>query len=146
MNIIRVYNMSAELTGEGFPLMIDYNSQTYIFQPSDCFWERKRITQETIDPSAGVKLSSKKAVFVKNEDVKEWANYCDIPSDMASWLFEMGQELKHQNMLKSGAEMEDVVSKRIAEKEAQLAEIEKKIEIPEKKTKRGRAKSPSTEA
>jgi len=65
---------------------------------------------------------------------------------MCSWLFEVGQDYVHHNVLKSGAEMEDIVAKRLAEKEAQLAEIEKKIEITEKKAKRGRAKPSSTEA
>ena len=146
MNIIRVYNVSAETTGEGFPVSIDYNGKTYVFQPSDFYWERKTIKQETIDPSAGVKLTGVKKVWAKNENETEWANYCDIPSSMSSWLFQPGQEFVHQNALKSGTEMEDLVSKRLAEKEAKLAELEKKIEITEKKAKRGRAKPSTTEA
>jgi len=146
MNIIRVYNVSAETTGEGFPVSVDYNGETYVFQPSDCFWDRKTITQETIDTGAGVKLSGIKKMWAKDESKTEWTNYCDVPSDMCSWLFEVGQDYVHHNVLKSGAEMEDIVAKRLAEKEAQLAEIEKKIEITEKKAKRGRAKPSSTEA
>ena len=147
MNLIRVYNVSAETTGEGFPVSVDYDGATYVFQPSDVFWERKTIDQETIDPGAGVKLTSKKKIWAKNEEVTEWSNYCDVPSGMSAWLFTVGMDFVHKNVLKSGAEMEDVVAKRLAKKEQELAEIEKKLEVAEKKSRRGRPpKSTSAEA
>ena len=132
MNLVRIYNVSAELTGEGVPLEVDWNGTTYTFLPSDCYWEKEKVVDILKDPANHVQHELVTFVWTKNEE-KEPVNYTDVPAPMSSWLFNKGMTTVHKNILKTGTEMEDVVMKQIEEKQRKLEAIEKEVEIAEKK-------------
>lgn len=131
-NVIRVYNVSAETTGEGIPVMIGYSGRSYIFQPSDATWERKKFLDRLVDRTQGVASTRKRFSWVKKEGV-ESQNYIDISPAMATWLFAAGMNLVHKNVLRTGTEMQDVVQQQLKKKQAQLAQIETELAIAEKK-------------
>ena len=131
-NVMRVYNVSAEKSGEGIPLMIDYAGQTHIFQPSDATWEYKKSLENFIDRGQNMMSTSKRYTWVKKEENDE-PNYLDITSAMVTWLFQSGMTPIHKGILKTGNEMQDVVDEQLRKKQAALEAVERELEIAEKK-------------
>lgn len=148
MNLVRVYNLSAEKAGEGFPLLLDYDGTSYVFQPSDGKWEQKKIQETWADPVNDVSTTRTILKWVKVSD-EDGNNYADVPASFASDLMHPGSFPKTKGILKSGVEMEDIVSDRLRKAEAKLTEVNNKIDMAEKRSaakKRKPSKSAIAEA
>jgi len=139
-NVIRVYNMTFEKTGEGYPIKIDHHGETHIFQPSDNSWDWMRVKEDWVDRGTNMKLTQTRYKFVKREE-NDLPNYLDVRLSTNRKLFGQRATELHNGMLVSSVEMQDIVDQQLRKKQAALDALEKELEIAEKKAtvkKRGR--------
>ena len=131
-NVIRVYNMTFEKTGEGYPIKIDHHGETHIFQPSDSSWDWVRVKEDWVDRGTNMKVTQTRYKFVKKEE-NDLPAYRDVRLSTSRKLFGQRATELHKGMLVSSVEMQDIVDRQLKKKQAALEAIEKELEIAEKK-------------
>jgi len=147
-NVLRVYNMSFEKTGEGYPIRIDHHGETHIFQPSDSSWDWIQVKEDWVDRGTNMKLTQTRYKFVKKEE-NDLPGYLDVRLSTSRKLFGQRATELHKGMLVSAVEMQDIVDQQLKKKQSALKVIEKELELAEKKValkKRGPGRPPKAEA